>query len=325
MGFIEDELEEVKKLCENVVTGSKLISCVPSMIRVEIKRTSFKTIIVCMQFPADYPKFPILIELKSKTISDKLLSGLSNICDNEAKKNINRAQILHVLKFIRNFIDENPLLCCYNEINELKKLIKEGDELKLKQKTSCVILKVINLKYFLNCKIDVADDYPTGGITVENIETNFSPTLHRHMVAQAKEIARRCIESPLKRKPKDPPFQPQPSLKKTLEFLIDCVKRLPSEHCQICNKLCFPADPSELEFDENSPKHIERVYCGHLFHLACFYKFMKTPPFGNKKCALCGHKIYHFKWSLSDKLAENRWAHEQARERELEEVVDFFK
>lgn len=51
---------------------------------------------------------------------------------------------------------------------------------------------------------------------------------------------------------------------------------------------------------------------------------MKTPPFGNKKCKACGARIYHFKWSLSDQLAEERWAHEQARERELQEVTEFF-
>lgn len=52
---------------------------------------------------------------------------------------------------------------------------------------------------------------------------------------------------------------------------------------------------------------------------------MKTPPFGSKKCQECGIKVSHWKWTLSDKLAEDRWAHEQARERELAEVEDFFK
>lgn len=80
-----------------------------------------------------------------------------------------------------------------------------------------------------------------------------------------------------------------------------------------------------LENNEDSPRHIERVFCGHLFHQECLLKYMKAPPFGNKKCGICGQKICHPKWSLSDKLAENRWAHQQARERELAEVEDFFK
>lgn len=52
---------------------------------------------------------------------------------------------------------------------------------------------------------------------------------------------------------------------------------------------------------------------------------MRKPPFGNKRCSVCNQRIYHEKWALTDKLAEDRWAHEQARERELAEVTDFFQ
>lgn len=45
---------------------------------------------------------------------------------------------------------------------------------------------------------------------------------------------------------------------------------------------------------------------------------------GGKKCPTCGQRIYHEKWGVSDKLAEERWAHQQARARELAEVEDFF-
>lgn len=46
---------------------------------------------------------------------------------------------------------------------------------------------------------------------------------------------------------------------------------------------------------------------------------------GGKKCPGCGQRVYHDKWGLTDKLAEDRWAHGQARARELAEVVDFFE
>lgn len=62
------------------------------------------------------------------------------------------------------------------------------------------------------------------------------------MVSQAKEIARQCVEPPV-RTPNKLRFEAGPSLKKVIEFLIDCVKRLPTEHCQFCNKICFPEDP----------------------------------------------------------------------------------
>lgn len=80
-----------------------------------------------------------------------------------------------------------------------------------------------------------------------------------------------------------------------------------------------------MECDENSLRHIERLYCGHILHQECLLKYLKLPPFGNKRCTTCGAPIFHAKWKLSDKLAEARWAHEQARARELAEVEDFFK
>ena len=52
---------------------------------------------------------------------------------------------------------------------------------------------------------------------------------------------------------------------------------------------------------------------------------MKTPPFtGGKKCKACAQRIYHEKWKVTPELAEARWAHEQAKERELGDVVEAF-
>lgn len=31
--------------------------------------------------------------------------------------------------------------------------------------------------------------------------------------------------------------------------------------------------------DETDAKHVERVYCGHIYHNDCLIKYMKTPPF----------------------------------------------
>lgn len=79
--------------------------------------------------------------------------------------------------------------------------------------------------------------------SIEDDITNFSTTFHRYMVSQAKEIARQCVQPPIRPKPNQPKFEPGPSLKKAVAFLIDCVKRLPTEHCQFCHKICFPEDP----------------------------------------------------------------------------------
>ena len=86
MEVINDELNELKKGCENIIPDSKLVTCVPSSVRVEITKTAFKKVTVCLTFPGNYPQHHILVELKSKTLSVKLMDGLVKVCETEAKK-----------------------------------------------------------------------------------------------------------------------------------------------------------------------------------------------------------------------------------------------
>lgn len=62
----------------------------------------------------------------------------------------------------------------------------------------------------------------------------------------------------------------------------------------------------------------------HSLFIHLFYPLFPLSLSDGKKCPSCELKIYHDKWRVTDKLAEDRWAHQQARERELEEVTDFF-
>jgi len=120
----------------------------------------------------------------------------------------------------------------------------------------------------------------------------------------------------------------------------------------------LPEYPEDIDADDNSDFFIERVYCGHLFHQGCLKKYLSEPPFpkGGKLCpaqrrhprsdaqtymgrpqgggaavsrapddAVCGIKLAHDRWVVSVKTAEARWAQKQARQRELEEVVDFLQ
>lgn len=165
MGFVEDELSEVKQLCERVVPGSRLISCVPTMVRAEIKRTEHKTIVACIQFPVGYPKDPLLLELKSKHLSEKLLQKLTAVCEEEAKKYLAKAQVIKVLQLLRKFIDENPLSCCYDEISALRATLRdEKDDIRLKQKSSSLILNIVNNRFYLKVKIAIPDKYPLEAI-----------------------------------------------------------------------------------------------------------------------------------------------------------------
>ncbi|XP_023931502.1 uncharacterized protein LOC106155069 [Lingula anatina] len=328
VAFIQSELKSVKENCEKKVKDSKLVACVPAMVRVVLEQTQHKSIVVCLMFPDKYPDATILIELKSKTLSYKLLQGLTKVAEEEAKKYLGREQVLMVLKFIRNFIQENPLCVCSEEISFIKKdLLQDCDDIKLKQKLSQIILKVKKDQYFMNFKITIPDNYPFDQSSIEVADHNFPEPLTVNILAQANEIARRCVQPPLKKRPKDPPFEPKPAVRPVCEYMIrTCIKNYPAQKCPLCNEMALPENPQEIINEPNHEKFAERVYCGHTFHHGCLDIYMKTPPFtGGKKCPSCSNRIYHENWKVTPELAEARWAHQEARRRELDEVVDFLE
>ena len=56
-------------------------------------RTRYKQMTVCIQFPDEYPKTPLIVEIKSKHISQKLINGLAELSEAEAKKHLGRPQV----------------------------------------------------------------------------------------------------------------------------------------------------------------------------------------------------------------------------------------
>jgi len=325
MGLVEDELDEIRRCCESQVPDSKVVAAVPAMVRVEVEKSPFKKVVVCLMFPSEYPTSPILMELKSKTISPKLLDGLTLVAEKECKKvQLGKPQALFVIKFISKFIEDNPLCCCSEEISRLKSQLGSSDTLKLSQRTSTVTITVNKEGYFLSIKCRVPHDYPISRVEIEEVSCNFPRVFRIWFVENSRELARRCVEAPLKPKPNAPKFEPKPSLEPAVNFLIKSVQRYPMECCQICRQRLFPADPSQVIHSEKAAAHVERVYCGHAYHHDCLILYMKTPPFeGGKKCPGCGNRIYHEKWKVTPELAEARWASEQAKARELGDVVEF--
>ena len=57
------------------------------------RKTDQKQLNIILQFPAKYPDDTIVTELTSKTLSDKLLTGLIKMCDEEAKKKLGQKQV----------------------------------------------------------------------------------------------------------------------------------------------------------------------------------------------------------------------------------------
>jgi len=78
-----------------------------------IRKTSFKQLIVCIQFRPDYPASPLSVELKSKTLSTKLLDGLADVCEKECKGLLNKAQVVYhsIILVVCNIYFEVVISC----------------------------------------------------------------------------------------------------------------------------------------------------------------------------------------------------------------------
>ena len=63
------------------------------------RMTAHKMMMLYIQFPPDYPKNRLIIELKSKTIPEKFLEGLVNVCDKEMNRHVGKKQV-YILKGI---------------------------------------------------------------------------------------------------------------------------------------------------------------------------------------------------------------------------------
>ena len=142
--FVNEELKYVREKLTELVEGTELIACHLALVQVKVKRTKYKQMTVHLQFSQDYPQSGILIELKSKTLSEKLLNKLVDICDQEMKKYAGKQQIVPVISFIKKFLDENPFCVCSEELNHIKKNIinAENDEFKVKTKSGIISVNI---------------------------------------------------------------------------------------------------------------------------------------------------------------------------------------
>lgn len=278
---------------------------------------------------------------------------------------LGKPQIIQLLKFLAKTLEENPLCICYDEVIALKELIaRTSSELRLKQKRSTVTLNAKGGTYFFKIDIFIPVNYPDERPTWEKFESNLPESLTRFLNGQTKEIIRRYVEPPARLAKDAPPFKAQPSLYKALYFLIQAVHDFHQELCPVCNVKCLPNDPKDVTNKESDDLFVERAYCGHIYHAVCLKNYFREPPFidGGKLCAaeskharpdifgamigetkprngttgtssgnrdkstkVCGLRLMHDRWAIDPKKAEQRWAHKKARDRELEEVMDFFQ
>ncbi|XP_030555335.1 uncharacterized protein LOC115758724 [Drosophila novamexicana] len=373
MDFIERELVDIRANCEKQIASSKIISCSATLVRVDLlPDRPNRTMTVCLRFPEDYPQSSaILVELKSRVYSDKLLAELTRLMDDYAREHLGTAQALLVLRFAQQYLLDNPLCVCLDEIKQLRMDLKGvensqnvASQLKLRQRTSCVELIARGGSYVYRVTAAVPDSYPNQCVELRGQESNLPTVLVRYLNGQSREIARQCVEPPLRLSKEElAHFRPVRSLYRTLKFCLEATRDFHQELCPICNSTVLQAQPESMVLDEHADAFVERVYCGHLFHQGCLKLYLSEPPFpkGGKLCpakrrhprsdaqtymgkgataaatsaasgsqkkldgAVCGIKLAHDRWVVNVKTAEARWAQKQARQRELEEVVDFLQ
>lgn len=64
------------------------------------------------------------------------------------------------------------------------------------------------------------------------------------------------------------------------------------------------------------------INCGHFYHFRCAEDHVSTPPFG-KRCHTCNAPIEHALLTTDTRVLEARWASKQAKQRELDDILDF--
>lgn len=326
-GFLDKELALITKDATTEVEGLEVMSASHHSVQVKIVKTDHKQLRLLIMFPEGYPGKTLLVEVKSKTLPDRVMKAIEGLAEKEAKKLQGQYQVIGVCKVVRKFLEDNMFSVCAGEIDQVKNglIDSDKDELKLKQKSGSFIVKCHQKQYFMELKMSITDDYPRDPVLVESKSTNFPTDLAEMFIRQSIEIGRRCIMPPAIVKKGDPPFMEQPSIYPVAEYLIKkCIKFYPTAPCALCEDEAFPSNPAEVTQDIRHPKYVEYVYCSHIFHHSCLDRFMKTPPFvGGKKCPNCDKQIFHEKWKATPEVAEARWAHKQAKRRILDEVTDF--
>jgi len=321
------EVNFVKNDLENKVSGVQVIGCHKKLITYTITKTEYRKLTVSLHYPPNYPNQTLHVELKSKYLSYDILQQISKVCMEELKSQVGHQQVLFATRFLKKLLDESPLLPCKDELNRAKNsFLEDSHTIKLKKKQGIIILDLKKNRYLYKVKIEVPDDYPNKPVVLKPERNNFPASLAYYFVCQAREIARTCTMKPLDVKKREK-FSPKPHVYEIMKFLIqDCIKNYPNTACPLCKKQCLPDDPEDVVKNGDHANYVERIYCGHLYHHGCLDTYMKTPPFkGGKKCIVCGKRVAHDKFNISPRIAEQRWAHHEARKREIDEIIDFLK
>ena len=325
------ELSDIKERVKHNVHFAEVQKYHDNVLWVTISRTPRVTLDCTILFTEYYPQDPLIIQLKSKTLSEELLKGLVKLLDENCKKYVGQYQVVIQMKFLSDYLVDNLFCCCFDEFQKIKREVcSDFVELKPKQKKGVAQFKIKCRGHQSLVKITVPVNYPNEAVAIDlkEFESTLPQYLTNPILKQAVEEVRKCVEPPLNLKLlKGKPFEIKPSFYHVVKFLIvDSLLLFKQTECKLCGEPAFPDNPNEVRTYERDPMYVERVYCGHIFHFGCLHKLINTPPFNeNKQCPVCKLTIYHERWKETPQVLADRWAHKQAKQRELEEVIDFLQ
>ena len=72
-----------------------------------------------------------------------------------------RVQVLEMMVFVKRFVEEHPLCVCSDEVNRIRAgLLRPADDMKLRQRSSQLLLRLRQGAYHLAVRLTVPDNYP---------------------------------------------------------------------------------------------------------------------------------------------------------------------
>jgi hypothetical protein len=133
---------------------------------------------------------------------------------------------------------------------------------------------------------------------------------------------------------------PQPSLLSLVKFMTAVIQGFTSQTCPGCDERIIPTDPANLAalYSSSSTPATQKpskatpkerplqASCGCWYHAKCLDQFLTQPPFGDQcSAAGCGQaNVTHPNWTASQSEREQQWALQQARQREMDDVMGLF-
>jgi len=84
--FLDKELHLIAKDAATEIDGLEVISSSHHSVQVKIVKTDHKQLRLLIMFPEGYPGSTLLVEVKSKTLPDRVMKAIEGLAEKEAKK-----------------------------------------------------------------------------------------------------------------------------------------------------------------------------------------------------------------------------------------------